>query len=212
MKTGITTDVSETRSQLWKDSQLKISVLMQCLFHLDARLVYSGENWPLLSNSKSSVNTSSICLFKNGRISPETSASLNEHFTSSKSNEFVLTLFVDEFSSHASVLNIETKAPKLDFYFHPVSVARVSEILSNLNIRKLAGTSPKLLKIAAPVIAGPMTKLFNYCIDAGEWPCQWKLSNVTPAHKNDDETSKKNYWPVSVLSVIPQVFEKLKSD
>ena len=51
-------------------------------------------------------------------IFPDTSASLNEYFTSSKSNEFVLTLFVDEFSSHASVVNIETKAPKLDFYFH----------------------------------------------------------------------------------------------
>ena len=32
-----------------------------------------------------------------------------------------------------------------------------------------------------------------------EWPLQWKLSNVSPAHKNDDETSKKNYHPISVL-------------
>ena len=80
----------------------------------------------------------------------------------------------DELCSHASVVNVKTNAPKLNFYFHPVSVAPVSEILSNLNIRKSAGPdgiSPKLLKIAAPVIAGPMTKLFNYCIDVGEWPC-----------------------------------------
>ena len=45
MKTGITTDVGETTSQLWKDSQLKISVLMQRLFLLDARPVYSAKNW-----------------------------------------------------------------------------------------------------------------------------------------------------------------------
>ena len=99
---------------------------------------------------------------------------------------------------------------------HPVSMARVSEILSNLNFRKPAGPDeipPKLLKIAAPVIAGPMTKLFNYCIDVGEWPCQWKLSNVTPVHKKDDETSKTTYRPISVLSVIPKpVFEKLQFD
>ena len=122
---------------------------------------------------------------------------------------------MDDFSSHASVVNIETKAPKLNFYFHPVSVARVSEILSNINVRKSVGPdriSPKLLKIAAPVIAGPMTKLFNYCIDVGEWPCQWKLSNVTPVHKKDDETSKKYYRPISVLSVMLKVFEKLKFD
>ena len=54
--------------------------------------------------------------------------------------------------------------------------------------------------------------LFNYCIDVGEWPCQWKLSNVTPFHKKDNETSKKNYHPISVLSVITKVFEKLKFD
>ena len=85
----------------------------------------------------------------------------------------MLTFSVDELSSHVSVVNIKTKAPRINFYFHPVSVARVSEILSNLNVRKPAGPNGiplKLLEIAAPVIAGPMTKLFNYCIDVGEWP------------------------------------------
>ena len=57
-----------------------------------------------------------------------------------------------------------------------------------------------------------MTKLFNYCIDVGEWPCQWKLSNVTPFYEKDTETCKKNYHPISVLSVIHKVFEKLKFD
>ena len=170
---------------------------------------------PLLPNSKSSIDTSSICLLENDRIVPDTNTSLNEYFTSPTINESVLTFSVDELSSNASVVDIKTKAPRINFYFHPVSMARLSEILSNLNVRKPAGSDgipPKLLKIAAPVIAGPMTKLFNYCIDVGEWPCQWKLSNVTPVHKKDDETSKTNYRPISVLSVIPKVFEKLQFD
>ena len=59
---------------------LKISVLMQRLFLLDARLIYSGKKLrPLLPNSKSSVNTSSISLLENSRIVPDTSASLNEY-------------------------------------------------------------------------------------------------------------------------------------
>ena len=115
---------------------------------------------------------------------------------------------MDELSSHASVVNIKTKAPRINFYFHPVSMARVSEILSNLKVRKPAGPDgipPKLLKIAAPVIAGPMTKLFNYCIDVGEWPCQWKLSSVTPVDKKDDENLPFSFkihtaWPGSIFS------------
>ena len=39
-----------------------------------------------------------------------------------------------------------------------------------------------------------------------------KLSNVTPVYKKEDETSKSNYRPISVLSTIPNVFEKLKFD
>ena len=107
-------------------------------------------------------------------------------------DESVLAYSVDEFSSHASIINIETKAYRINFYFHPRSVARVSKIISNLNVRKPAGPDgipPKVLKIAAPVIAGPMTKPFNYCIDTGEWPCQWQLSNVTPVHTKDHERS-----------------------
>ena len=39
-----------------------------------------------------------------------------------------------------------------------------------------------------------------------------EFSNVTPVHKKDDETSKMNYCHISILSVIPKVFEKLKFD
>ena len=122
---------------------------------------------------------------------------------------------MDDFINHPSVLAIKNSAQKLDFSFEPVSISRVAESLANLNIRKSAGPdglSPKLLKLSVPVIAGPLTKLFNRCIISSVWPTQWKLSNVTPVYKKEDETSKSNYRPISVLSTIPKVFEKLKFD
>ena len=70
---------------------------------------------PLLPNSKSSVYTSSIWLLENGRTVPDNSASLNEYFTSPTINESVLALSVDELSSHASFVNVETKTTKLLF-------------------------------------------------------------------------------------------------
>ena len=62
------------------------------------------------------------------------------------------------------------------------------------------------------VIAGPLTKLFNHPITSIVWPSQWKLSNVTPVYKNEDESLKSNYRPIIVLSTIPNVFEQLKFD
>ena len=83
---------------------------MQRLFLLVARLVNSVKNLrPLLPNSKSSVDTSSISLLENGRIVPDTSASLNEYFTSPTINESVLTFSVDELSSHVSVVDEGTQ-------------------------------------------------------------------------------------------------------
>ena len=75
-----------------------------------------------------------------------------------------------------------------------------SESLANLNTRKSAGPdelSPKLLKLSAPVIVGPLSKLFNHFIISSVWPSQWKPSHVTPVCKKEDEAFKLNYRPIS---------------
>ena len=179
----------------------------------------SGLFWkrmrPLLPNTKLTDNSNTIHLIEGGAFVPDPSALFNKYFTTPSIDECLLQLSVDDFMNHPSVLTIKNSAQKLDFSFEPVSISRVAESLANLNIRKSAGPdglSPKLLKLSVPVIAGPLTKLFNRCIISSVWPSQWKLYNVTPVYKKEDETSKSNYRPISVLSTIPKVFEKLKFD
>ena len=40
-------------------------------------------------------------------------------------------------------------------------------------------------------------------------PSAWKLSNATPIYKKKESTNNKIYWPVSVLSGIRKLYEKV---
>ena len=51
---------------------------------------------------------------------------------------------------------------------------------------------------------------FNKCLKEFCFPDCWKVSSVVPVFKNVGERSTaKNYCPVSLLSVVSKVFEKL---
>ena len=55
-----------------------------------------------------------------------------------------------------------------------------------------------------------LAELFNKCLKESCFPDCWKVSLVVPVFKNVGERSTaKNYHPVSLLSVVSKVFEKL---
>ena len=55
-----------------------------------------------------------------------------------------------------------------------------------------------------------LAELFNKCLKESCFPDYWKVSSVVPVLKNVGERSTaKNYRPVSLLSVVSKVFEKL---
>ena len=54
---------------------------------------------------------------------------------------------------------------------------------------------------------------FNRCLKESCFPDGWKVSSVVPVFKNLGERSTdKNYRPVSLLSVVIKVFEKIVND
>ena len=60
-------------------------------------------------------------------------------------------------------------------------------------------------------IAGPIAAIMNHSIRTGQYPSRWKLGQVTPLFKKDDELNKSNYRPVTVLPALNNVFERLLS-
>ena len=50
---------------------------------------------------------------------------------------------------------------------------------------------------------------FNDTVIHCEFPNEMKNTDVTPVFKKDDPTKAKNYRPVSVLSFVSKVFERI---
>ena len=88
----------------------------------------------------------------------------------------------------------------------------VKLVVINLDLSK--ASSPNCILIVIPKNCGPelsyiLTELFTKCLKKPCFP-DWKVSSVVPVFKNVGERSTaKNYHPVSLLSVVSKVFEKL---
>ena len=88
----------------------------------------------------------------------------------------------------------------------------VKKVIMNLDLSKASGPDHipvVVLKNCEPDLSYILAELFNKCLKESCFP-GWKFSSVVPLFKNVGEKSTaKNYRPVSPLSVVSKVFEKL---
>ena len=124
--------------------------------------------------------------------------------------------FGNDFSAHPSIRAIaeenRRKNATHNFNFKYTNKTQVEKLLSNINARKACGhdtITPRLLKESASAISGPLAELMNESIKQCKYPSRWKMGQVTPLFKKNDELSKENYRPVTVLPALNNVFEKL---
>ena len=89
----------------------------------------------------------------------------------------------------------------------------VKKVIRNLDSSKASGPDcipVVVLKSCEPELSHILAKLFNNCLKESCFPDCWKVSLVVPVSKNVGKRSTtKNYNPVSLLSVVSKVFEKL---
>ena len=87
----------------------------------------------------------------------------------------------------------------------------VFSMLRKLNVNKSAGIDslgPRILKLAAPVIAKPITHLINMSIKEGVFPDDLKMAKVTPIYKKGERSDPGNYRPISILPTLSKIIEK----
>ena len=119
-------------------------------------------------------------------------------------------MFNNYFSSQATVDDSNKYLPQ------PVNVQHENLATITITIKDISDVpasgpdliSPRLLKEGAPVLAKPMSKLFNRSLQQGYFHSSLKDANVTPIHKKEDKSSPSNYRPISLLSTAGKTMER----
>lgn len=101
------------------------------------------------------------------------------------------------------------------FQLRQVSLPEVLKQLKNLPANKATGLDKipcRLVKLAAPLIAESLCKIFNLSILSGIFPSDWKIAKIIPIYKGNEKDQRNNYRPISILSSISKIMERLVYD
>ena len=120
------------------------------------------------------------------------------------------------YADHSSIKLIrENNSDVSPFTFGDTSYQHIHRLLKNMDTSKSTGYDAipaKLLKLAADELSPPLTALINRSITASHFPAPLKKAEVSPLYKAKDNLERNNYRPVSILSGISKVFERVYYD
>ena len=127
--------------------------------------------------------------------------------------------FAENFSMNSNLddsgISLPVFPSRTNLKLHNISVTlkMVRKVVMNLDLSKAScpGCIPVVvLKNCEPELSYILAELFNKCLKESCFPDFWKVSSVVAVFKNLGECSTtKNCRPVSFLSLVRKVFEKL---
>ena len=152
----------------------------------------------LNSNSVASI------INKPTRVTDTSSTNLDHILTNE--DRYFLALFVVKY-------HITIKSPNpSSVYLYLTSPQEIIRVINSLHLNKPCDYDDIflfLLKTAAHVIAYPLSMILNRCISLGVFPNQLKIAKVISVYKSGPSIDLQNYRPISLLSSLSKIFEKV---
>ena len=94
----------------------------------------------------------------------------------------------------------------------PCTEPEVSKLIQQLPSKMSSGhdnISNILLKCIGPCVVSPLVTIFNESLTMGIFPDVMKLAEVVPLYKTKAKFLETNYRPISLLTTISKVLEKI---
>ena len=128
-------------------------------------------------------------------------------------------LFNDYFCSVYEIENADAVLPSLDVFQDvkfidniSISTQEIKMLLKIVDVSRACGydgIGNKILKICADNITNPLCHIINESLSQGVFPSMWKFANVIPIFKKNDRQDKLNYRPLSLLTCLSKICEKI---
>ena len=143
---------------------------------------------------------------KNVTDNSEIANTMNDYFSNVGKN------LAEKIKSKKDFKNFMQNPNPNSMYLRPVEVEEVLKLIIGLEIKKAGGDDnikPQLLKACRNTLKEPIIHIINLSFTKGIVPDKLKIAKVIPIYKKDDKSIPNNYRPISLLSILNKVMEKL---
>ena len=174
----------------------------------NTRKVWQGIRDIINVKNRSNFSPSHIVLNGISYTDPKSIANRFNEFFSTIGNKTQDKVYSNHVDFHSYLTN-----PSADSIFlTPTSPIEVQNIFNSFKNNKSLGPNSipnNILHLVCNDISAPISKLINLSYENGSFPSTMKLAKVIPVHKKGSQVDLDNYRPISLLSNINKVFEKI---
>ncbi len=119
---------------------------------------------------------------------------------------------IKKYENHPSIKMIKGSCELSQFEFKPVTVSEILLQIEKLNSKKaspLNSIPAKILKQNSDIFAVLIQKIFNSDLSRNNFPKELKTGEISSLFKSLDAFIKKNYRPITVLSSVSKIYERV---